>query len=114
MFDKLWRGLEVVHLLVPPIPATLDEEEMNSVAATYTQEIEAIEVILSKANVILREFEDREKNVQQHVSTLQPAIFPSLLSCLSYIYIYIQYLRNIINETYRMPTCNHLSSYWKT
>ena len=78
VFDKLWRGLEVVHLLVPPIPATLDEEEMNSVAATYTQEIEAIEVILSKANVILREFEDREKNVQQHVSTLQPAIFPSL------------------------------------
>lgn len=40
-----------------------------SVTATYGQEIEAIETILSKANLLLREFEDREKNVQRHVST---------------------------------------------
>lgn len=45
-----------------------------SVTAQYTQEIEAIESILSKANLVLREFEDREKNVQRHNANMQAFI----------------------------------------
>jgi hypothetical protein len=43
-----------------------------TVAASYAQEVEAIEAILSKANLLLREFEDREKNAQRHVSVTPP------------------------------------------
>jgi hypothetical protein len=45
-----------------------------NITATYTHEIEAIETILSKANVLLREFEDRERNVQRHNANMQAFI----------------------------------------
>ncbi len=41
-----------------------EEMEGSGSPATYQQEIEAIEAILAKANVLLREFDGREKNHQ--------------------------------------------------
>lgn len=43
-------------------------------SSVYAQEIEAIETILSKANVLLKEFEDRERNMQEHNAKMQSFI----------------------------------------
>lgn len=62
--------------------ATLEEDTGMSATATYAQEIEAIETILTKANVLLREFEDREKNVQRHVCAAHVSyLFISVAFC---------------------------------
>lgn len=77
-------------------------EEMSS-SATYGQEVEAIEAILSKANVLLREFEDRERNVKSQVCFSQLAIFVYFVNFVFFfffIFVSKKFFLSHINHTH--------------